>query len=134
MTGLYLNSKVMDIYPPPAHVSETSAYQKMILPLRSKQTPDKDVVMLSPSPKHGSQPPNRPVFSSDDFIPFSRMLASSKQISTSHTGTHLRNVPLHNRYTFHYLYLLLYYPFSSSPSRKIVYQSRHNKNPHQNIS
>eukprot|EP00026_Physarum_polycephalum_P003288 Phypoly_transcript_03298.p1 GENE.Phypoly_transcript_03298~~Phypoly_transcript_03298.p1 ORF type:complete len:780 (+),score=171.11 Phypoly_transcript_03298:121-2460(+) len=61
----------MDFYPPPAPVREgPTTYQKLLVPLRSKQTPDKDVVMLSPSPKSGATS-TRPVFSSDDFIPFS---------------------------------------------------------------
>jgi hypothetical protein len=60
----------MDIYPPHTPVREgPSTYQKLLVPLR-KQTPDKDVVMLSPSPKNGATS-TRPVFTNDDFIPFS---------------------------------------------------------------
>lgn len=59
---------------PASTVSETSTYQKLIGSLRSPRTPqqqDKDVIMASP--KSGISPsPNKPVFSSDDFIPFSR--------------------------------------------------------------
>lgn len=83
-------------------MSETSVYQKLLGPLRSPRTPraipsssalsstpspsptlktmpspsnnivvDKDVVMMSPSQPAPS--PAKPIYSNDDFIPFSRM-------------------------------------------------------------